>query len=248
MPDDFKKSLEQRYLSTHYIRFMPKTPEGWAWVLERLRLNFGEALSSLSRGSRILDAPCGVGYLEHYLLKEGFQRLDCVDLCEEEMNMARQKLAESGLNFEGKVRFILSDVFTYLEKVEPYDAIAVIDFLDHLKKDEVGELLTLAHSALRPDGVLLLRVTNADSPLFSQYFYRDFTHETGFTPNTIRQCLDAAGFKVENVDYEKVPCIKRTFVKSLKGRIRSAGLRVLARLLGIPRGAFAEDLIAVARK
>jgi SAM-dependent methyltransferase len=248
MPSSFKDSLEQTYFSTHYVHFMPQTPEGWAWVLERLGVNFGGVFQSLSRDSRILDVPCGVGYLEHYLLKEGFQKIDCVDLSKEQIGMAKQKLTEFGLDFSHKVQFILADAFTYLEKAEPYDLIAVIDFLDHLKKDQVGELLTLAHSALRPGGVLLSRVTNADNPLFSQYFYRDFTHETGFTPSTIRQCLEAAGFKVEKVDYEKVGPIERTLIGGLKGRIRSAGRYVLAKLLGIPYAAFTEDLIAVARK
>ena len=245
MPSDFRERLIDKYYSTHYIHFTPQNAEGWAWVLERLRMNFGGIFSSLSRESRILDVPCGVGYLPHYLLREGFHKIDCVDLSEEQIAVAKQKLAEFGLDFNGRVQFVVADAFTYLEKADPYDLIAIIDFVEHLKKDEVGELLTVARSALRPDGLLLLRTSNADTPMFSKYFYTDFTHETPFTPNSIRQCLEAAGFKVEKIQYEQVGRMESTLMGRLKAETR---LRVLAKLLGIPHAAFAEDLIAVARK
>ncbi len=248
MPSDFDARVVQGYLSTHYIRFMAKTPEEWTWVLDRIELNFGGVLSALPRESRILDAPCGVGYLEHYLLKRGFQNIDGVDLAEEQLNMAKQKLLESGLSFDGKARLILANLFEFLQKVEPYDVIAVIDFLEHLRKDQVGDLLTLAHSALRPGGILLLRATNADNLLFSRYFYRDFTHEIGFTPESIRQCLEIARFNVEKIDYEKVGDTDRSLAAWVRRKIRAAGLRMLARLLGISHESFTEDLIAVARK
>ena len=55
------------------------------------------------------------------------------------------------------------------------------------------------------------------------------------------------GFKVETVQYEKVGRIESTFMEWLKGETRSGGLRVIAKLLGIRRGAFARDLIALVR-
>lgn len=57
----------------------------------------------------------------------------------------------------------------------------------------------------------------------------------------------AVGFKVETVQYEKVGRIESTFMEWLKGETRSGGLRVIAKLLGIRRGAFARDLIALVR-
>jgi len=55
----------------------------------------------------------------------------------------------------------------------------------------------------------------------------------------------AVGFKPEKVQQEKVGRMESTLMGRLK---RKSRLRVLPKLLGIPHAAFAEDLIAVARK
>ena len=58
----------------------------------------------------------------------------------------------------------------------------------------------------------------------------------------------AVGFKVEKVGYEQVARMESTLMGWLRGKARSAGLRVLAKLLGIRYAASTEDLMAVARK
>jgi small neutral amino acid transporter SnatA (MarC family) len=57
--------------------------------------------------------------------------------------------------------------------------------------------------------------------------------------------MAGAGFKIDKLDYEKVGRMESTLMGRLKGKTR---LRVLAKLLGVAQAAFAEDLIAVARK
>jgi hypothetical protein len=56
------------------------------------------------------------------------------------------------------------------------------------------------------------------------------------------------GFKIEKVQHEQVGRGESTLMGWLKGKTRSARLRVLAKLLRISHAAFAEDLIAVERK
>ena len=60
--------------------------------------------------------------------------------------------------------------------------------------------------------------------------------------------MAGVGFKIDKLDYEKAGRMESTLMGWLKGKTRSAGLRVLAKPLGIPHAAFAEDLVAVARK
>lgn len=242
---DFKTGLSEKYHSTHYVHFVPQTREGWAWVLDRIRLNFEEVLSPLSRDSRILDIGCGVGYLEHYLLSQGFQDVECIDLSGEQIAIAKQKLTEYGIDFSGKIKFVVANAFDYLRRSDRYDVVAMFDVIEHFAKEEIGQLLELSYAALRPGGLLLLRTINADNPLFGRFFYHDFTHETPFTPDSIRQCMAGAGFKIDKLDYEKVGRMESTLMGRLKGKTRE---RVLAKLLGIAQAAFAEDLIAVARK
>lgn len=248
MPPSFRSDLEQKYFSTQYVHIMPTTPEGWAWVLDRIRLNFDDVLGPLPHTSRILDVACGVGYLECYLLRQGFQHLDSIDVSEEQMAVAKQKLAEYGIDFSGKVKFVVADAFDYLRKSDGYDVVAMFDIIEHFNKEDIGRLLGLTYAALRPGGMLLLRTINADNPLFGRYFYHDFTHETPFTPDSMRQCMAGVGFKIDKLDYEKVGPGKRTLMGWLRGKTRSAGLRLLAKFLGISPAAFTENLVVVARK
>ncbi len=247
MADEFKTSLVQKYLSTHYGRFVPKTPEGWAWVLERIDTNFGDVFSSLGPQSRILDLACGVGYLEDYLLKEGFENIESIDLSSEQIEVAKQILRERGRNFEGKIRFVVADAFDYLAKSSQFDLVAMFDIIEHFSKEEIGRLLGLTYAALRPGGLLIVRTINADNPTFGRYFYHDFTHETPFTFDSMRQCLEGAGFRVQKLDYEK-PTPPRNSRAFMRGIIRRAGLRILAKFLQISPAAFTEDLVVVAAR
>lgn len=227
---------------------MPKTPEGWDFVISRVELNFGEFLNAIPQDSPILDVPCGVGYLEYYLLKKGFTKIHAVDLSEEQIQVAKSKLREYGHEFDGKVEFHVADAFEYLKKGHSYAAIAMIDFLEHLEKDKILEILGLSYDALQPGGFLFLRVTSADNPMWGRFFYRDFTHVTPFTPDSLHQCLRATGFEVIKVDYEVLPRICGSWIIKLKQSIRYRGLWFLGKFLGIPPQAFTEDLIAVAKR
>ncbi|MGB9588712.1 MAG: hypothetical protein ACPL7O_11090, partial [Armatimonadota bacterium] len=115
----------------------------------------------------------------------------------------------------------------------------------------------LSRDALRDNGLIIARMTNADNPLFGRYFYRDFTHETPFTPSSIRQCLHLVGLNVLKIDYEKKGYYEELpeqklwqsrISQLLRRLIRSLGLGLLQNFLGIPVTSFAEDLIVVAKK
>jgi len=121
---------------------------------------------------------------------------------------------------------------------------------DDVNKDKVIDLLQLAHSALRNGGFLILRVINADNPMFGRFFYHDFTHETPFTSDSLWQCLSVTGFESIKLGYEIIPSRsdKLNLIACLKQIIRQSGLWILGKFLGIPPQAFTEDLIAVAKR
>jgi SAM-dependent methyltransferase len=226
---------------------MPRTLEEFELVLDRIELNFGSFLSYVPKDSPILDVPCGVGYLEHYLLKIGFTKIHAVDLSDEQIRIAKDKLEEHGLGYDGKVEFHVNDAFEYLSANKGFAVIAMIDFLEHLEKERIVEILDLANKALQDGGLLLVRVINADNPMWSRFFYHDFTHETPFTFDSLRQCLSITGFEVIRLDYERLPK-PREVSAQVKGGIRWMGLWLLGKFLGIPPEAFSENLIAVARR
>jgi len=124
----------------------------------------------------------------------------------------------------------------------------MFDIIEHFAKEKIGQLLGLSYTALRPGGLLLLRTINADNPLFGRSFYHDFTHETPFTPDKHPAMHGCGWFRINKLDYEKVGRSERTLMGMAEREDPLWGLRALAKLLGIPHAAFAENLIVVARK
>ena len=246
----YRDRLAERYWSTHYRRFEPASAAEWDRVVDRIDDNFGEFFAALPRNAPILDVPCGVGYLETYLVRRGFTNIRAVDLSDEQLAIARRRLGERDLAVDGRVEFLSADAFELLQRGVSYQAIAVLDFLEHLPKPEILTMLDLCHRALNPGGLLFLRVSNAENPLWAAAFYRDFTHETPFTSASLRQCLEVTAFEPLKIAYEVVsPAASRSRLATrMKQGLRSMALGLVGRLLPVPMGAFAEDLIAVGRR
>jgi hypothetical protein len=74
-----------------------------------------------------------------------------------------------------------------------------LDIIEHLTRDEVFEFLELTIAALRPGGVLFLTTPNGAALRPGPVRYGDLTHETIFTPKTIRHALTLAGFEAISV-------------------------------------------------
>lgn len=251
--NNYRKKLIDTYFSAHYQYVMPKTKEEWNWVIKRIDLNFGDTFSSLPRDVNILDLACGVGYLECYLLSKGFRKIEAVDLSKEQIEVAKENLKKEQLEFNGKVFFQVADALQYLKKVrnDNYEVIALIDIIEHLSKEEVIELLEEVYRALKQSGTVLIRTTNMDNPLSSPYFYGDFTHETGFTINSLSQCLRTGGFKNIKINYEIVepfPQEKLSLIGRVKGIFRPIRPYLIGKLLGINPNSLSENLVAVAQE
>ncbi len=246
---EYRKEMLKSYYSSHYKRLLPDSQAKWKWVIDRLEINFGNYLNILPKDASILDLPCGVGYMEHYLLDRGFTNIYAVDISEEQILAAKEKLKEYGMEYEAKVKFLVSDAFRFLKEHKEMDVITMIDIIEHFHKDGVMQLLKLAKRSLKDDGLLMLRTANSESPVFGR-FYNDFTHETPFTISSLLQCLAQAGFDVVNVGFEKEPYIggKAWFGKEIKRAIHRLGLRVLGMFLGVPPGGFSENIVCVAKK
>lgn len=245
---EFREQAVDKYWSTHYGEIEPKTREEWDAVLDRLELNFGKLLASLPRDAEILDLPCGVGYLEVYLLRRGFTRVRALDASGEQVQVAQKRLAERDLPTSGPVSFSVGDAFADLRSERRYDVIAAIDFLEHLPRERALEFLRLCRGALKPGGALLLRTSSAENPFWGSLFFRDLTHEMPYTRHSLGQSFKLAGLLPEHVGYEILPPPRMpTLLGQLKMRLYLRGRRLVAGFLGFPPESFAEDLVAIAR-
>lgn len=195
------------------------------------------------RTSRIADIACGSGDLLAYLAGEGYIETTGVDRSEQQIALAHQN---------GVTGAATGDAFEFLAaRSGALDVILAIDFLEHLAKQEVLDLLWLAAAALRPGGRLIVQTCNGASPLFGRIRHGDFTHETAFTDRSIVQAFLAAGLKPSGV-YGIDPTIHgaHSLARAIAWRaIKAAVVGYLAVETGVVRGHIvSQNLIAVATR
>jgi 2-polyprenyl-3-methyl-5-hydroxy-6-metoxy-1,4-benzoquinol methylase len=237
----FKDRFYRNYTSTHIIgRKGEATLQGFQREFPTWGKHFGALLPS-DRSSRILDVGCGRGGLVYWLQQRGYRNAGGIDLSTEQIDTAR-KLGIPNLQ--------QADVGEYLAgRLGHYDALVLRDVLEHFTREEIVEVLELCRSAIRPGGVLIVQVPNAESPFFGRIRYGDFTHELAFSSSSITQLFNVVGFEDPRV-YPTEPAIAG--VRALVRAVLWAGVKAVYRLLlfaelGRGRWIFTQGLIAVGR-
>ena len=132
---------------------------------------------------RILDLGCGQGHYVRLLLALGYEHTRGIDVSPEQVQTAHAS---------GLTQVNLGDYRNSLGQAE-LDVVVATDFFEHLTRFEAVQALDRIKAALRPGGTLILRVPNAVSPFGGRLRYGDVTHETSFTPGSLRQLAAATG-------------------------------------------------------
>ena len=237
----FKDRFYRNYTSTHIAgRKGEATLEGFQREFPTWDKHFGRLLSP-DHGSRILDVGCGRGGMVYWLQQRGYRNASGIDLSAEQVETARRL---------GIPNVQQAEVREYLAaRRGHYDALVLRDVLEHFTRDDIVEVLELCRSAIRPGGVLIVQVPNAESPFFGRIRYGDFTHELAFSISSVTQLFNVVGFEDPRV-YPTDPAIAG--VRSLVRSVLWAGVKAFYRLLlfaelGRGRWIFTQGLIAVGR-
>jgi 2-polyprenyl-3-methyl-5-hydroxy-6-metoxy-1,4-benzoquinol methylase len=133
----------------------------------------------------VIDLGCGQGELVRCLAADGYHAVG-VDVSPEQVALAHAA---------GLTQVRLGDYRDQLrEFAGTLAAVTACDFLEHLTKPEVLEAFDHVAAALRPGGAFIARVPNAVSALGGHIRHGDFTHETWYSAQIVRQLAAAAGF------------------------------------------------------
>ena len=129
-----------------------------------------------------LDLACGYGNFLAFLRHSGVRDYLGIDDAASAVRAAQREFGEDHAR--------VGNVFDFLcANTGPYRLLSSLDFIEHLRKDEVFEFLSLAREALEPGGYLLTRTPNAGAPfrmagplkrhhprsLFFDQFHRRYT-------------------------------------------------------------------------
>jgi len=200
----YRKIMYEKYLSSVNMRE------------EEIEKNFNqniylqkEIIENLpqNRESKIIDLGCGYGTFLNVLSQLGYKNLYGLEIGKEQNEF---------LNKKG-FKVYKQDLIEFLKtNKETFDCITLFDVLEHFKKDEIVEIISLLKSRLKMGGVIMLRVPNGEAIFKGSIMYGDFTHETFFTKRSLIQVFKTLGFK----DVEVYPVYN--FGKSLKNKIKKS--------------------------
>jgi SAM-dependent methyltransferase len=174
--DQVRTRLYGTYGAQHAVHATGRTT---SWVYRR------DIRPALPPGNgRVIDLGCGRGELVRLLLADGFDA-EGIDISPEQVRRAHAA---------GVTRVRHGDYREFLG-AQPgrYAAVTATDLLEHLTKPEVLDTFDSVAAALVAGGVFVARVPNAASPLGGHIRHGDFTHESSFTPGSIRQLAAVSG-------------------------------------------------------
>lgn len=139
-----------------------------------------------NKEAAIVDVACGGGKLLYFFKHLQYQNISGVDISPQQVELARQVTP----NVDE------ADILGWLEAhPSTFDLITGLDIIEHFDKPEVMRFLDACYNALKPGGRLVLQTLNSESPWGGMHRYGDFTHEVGFTPNSLTRLLKLSGFQ-----------------------------------------------------
>jgi len=166
----------------HLVGLDPPDQEKLRWFRAYYAAHYAPQLAGVDRASGVLEIGCSKGFLLQVLDGDGFAPLSGIDWSPEDLKRARA-LAPKAKLAHGDAALILGRDKTR------YGVILLKAVLEHVPKKDVLPLLRLLASRLKPGGRLLVDVPNMDWLGANHERYMDFTHEGGFTRESLRQVL-----------------------------------------------------------
>jgi SAM-dependent methyltransferase len=148
-----------------------------------------EHLLPADRGAAILEIGPGFAQLLELLRRDmGYGNAVAVDLSAEVVRFCNERLPGSTMLAEDTVEFLAA-------RRAGYTRIFALHVLEHVRREDVGALVSAIHDALAPGGQFVLELPNMGNVFTGNYLrYADPTHEHGYTEWSVRHLLESAGF------------------------------------------------------
>ncbi len=202
------------YLSTHFGRAGRQDDDNFLFQERYFRKNYLPFLPK-DKKARIIDLGTGLGHVLFFLKRAGYNDILGVDVGHEVIEFCRSH----------KFPVVEEEIVTWLKQnKESADALVLNDVLEHQTKPEMWAMLEAMRDALKPGGVVLIKVPNMGNPLLgNDSRYLDITHQNGFNENSLRQALFMAKYSKVHVIGPDIYVTKNPIVNGI--------CRVLASIL-----------------
>lgn len=238
-----KEKFYENYLTTYFGKYHDDTDKEFRIYSTYYKKNYLKYLPQ-KKNARILDLGCGPGHFLYFLEDYGYRNYLGVDFCEENVKFCKER------NFN----VISSDIFRFLQENQKcFDVIVMNDVIEHFKKEEIIDLFRLINKNLNKEGAIFIKVVNSANPILANSSrYLDFTHEIGFTEESLFQVLKIGNFKDVKI-YPQDIYIFYSNPLNYVAKFASFALNKCFKLIFLIYGRestkiFTKDLIAIGRK
>lgn len=216
--------LQCRYYKKNYLKYLPA-----------------------DRSAKILELGSGMGHFYNFLLQNGYNEYEGVDLSGENIEFIRK-------NINPDVVVHQQDMMEFLKTCEPeqYDAVIFNDAIEHLTKPEIFEVMDGVMRVMKDDGVFFIKTLNMANPYVNtagRYIVID--HEIGFTETSMRELLRACGYQKITIIGTDVYVLNPllSVPAKLLSKLINFRLYVLSVLYGRTTiRIFEKDILAIAQK
>jgi 2-polyprenyl-3-methyl-5-hydroxy-6-metoxy-1,4-benzoquinol methylase len=132
----------------------------WFQPTPETSLNFFEQFNVPVK-AKIIDIGGGDSFLVDHLLELGYQDITVLDISEEALNRAKQRLG----NKAGKIKWIVADAASFkpMENYDVWHDRAAFHFLT--RENEISNYLTTAQQNINPSGILIIGTFSEQGPL-----------------------------------------------------------------------------------
>lgn len=179
---EYDRRLFKSYRQTHGEDCINQD-EAYDWYLQYYDCYYKKWFDKLDRSSNIIEIGCNSGYMLKVLQKQGFINLKGIDLSPDDIEYARSFL-------EKGAEVYCIDAFKFFEESnEKFDIIYTKAMLEHISKVRIFEILESIEKHLSEKGLAIVEVPNMDWIWATHERYMDFTHEVGFTKESLGQVM-----------------------------------------------------------
>ncbi len=186
-----------------YLRHLDRVSDDQTFrrKLEYLRFNFD---ADVGPGQTVLELGPGRGEFAAYARERGVAALDVLD---RDPAVTAAMAARPGVR---RAWTASAEELQVEQELGTYDRIVLLHLLEHVARPAAVVLLRRLYAHLAPGGRILATVPNGANPLSVVERYSDFTHETLYSEESLRQLVEICdlpgaavavrGFRIPPVD------------------------------------------------
>ncbi len=230
---NYRNKIYRYYSSQRNNKLAPDTVDG----LEIREPFFNDIIKKHfpdDKDINILDIGCGHGAFG-YFIKNNYNNYIGIDGSIEQVEEAKRLGVEN---------VIFGDIVEYLKNVnnDSLDLLIAIDIIEHFTKEELSDLIDEFYRVLKKGGKIITLQPNSAGPFGNHMRDFDYTHEQGFTSQSIEQIFLSSGFN--NVEsFEDAPII-HGMKSAMRFFLWKYIIKMVYRsLIVIERGGIYENLI-----